>query len=136
MGQASGGPKRSIDVLKTPTKMWTQYRLPKENDDTLEDEENTQSGNDIIIEENEENDNPQPSPRKINMEKLEPCERKYRSRSPLKHSPDNYPTPPRKIGNHFSFLSIKGLWYEILHFLIIFLLLNSHFENAIFSLWK
>ena len=91
-----GQPKRSIDVHKTPTKLWTQYRQPKE-DDTLE--ESSQSGTGAIIEENEENDNPQPSPRKINMEKLEPCERKYRSRSPLKQSPESFPTPPRKVGS-------------------------------------
>ena len=69
--------------------------MPKE-DDTLEESAERENG--AIIEENEENADPQPSPRKINMEKLEPCERKYRSRSPLKHSPDNFPTPPRKIG--------------------------------------
>ena len=93
-----GGPKRSIDIHKTPTKLWTQYRTHKE--DSLE--ESTQSNNGaIILEENEENDDPnddpQPSPRKINMEKLETCERKYRSRSPLKNSPENIATPPRKI---------------------------------------
>ena len=41
-----------------------------------------------------------PSPRKINMEKMEPCERKYRSRSPMKErdvSPTNIKTPPRRI---------------------------------------
>merc|ERR1712025_650829 len=41
-----------------------------------------------------------PSPRKINMEKMEPCERKYRSRSPIKDrdvSPTNIKTPPRRI---------------------------------------
>ena len=42
-----------------------------------------------------------PSPRKINMEKIEPCERKYRSRSPIKDlnqlSPSNIKTPPRRI---------------------------------------
>ena len=95
IGQAMGGPKRSIDIHKTPTKLWTQYRVPKEND-TLEESAERENG--AIIEENEENADPQPSPRKINMEKLEPCERKYRSRSPLKHSPDNFPTPPRKVG--------------------------------------
>ena len=41
-----------------------------------------------------------PSPRKINMEKMEPCERKYRSRSPMKErdvSPTNIKTPPWRI---------------------------------------
>ena len=89
---SGGGPKRSIDIHKTPTKLWTQYRTHKE--DSLE--ESTQNSN-IILEENEENDDPQPSPRKINMERHETCERKYRSRSPLKNSPENLPTPPRKI---------------------------------------
>ena len=89
-----GGPKRSIDIHKTPTKLWTQYRLPKPDDESLE-ESKAEIG--AIMEENEENDDPKPSPRKINMEKLEKCERKYRSRSPLKGD-DNFPTPPRKMG--------------------------------------
>ena len=65
IGQAMGGPKRSIDIHKTPTKLWTQYRVPKE-DDTLEESAERENG--AIIEENEENADPQPSPRKINME--------------------------------------------------------------------
>ena len=90
LGKAlSSGPRRSIDIHKTPTKLWTQYRTQKE--DTLEESESA------IMEENEENDDPQPSPRKVNMKKLETCERKYRSRSPLKNSPENLPTPPRKM---------------------------------------
>ena len=36
-----------------------------------------------------------PSPRKINMEKIEPCERQYRSRSPISIS--NIKTPPRHL---------------------------------------
>ena len=36
-----------------------------------------------------------PSPRKINMEKIEPCERQYRSRSPISIS--NIKTPPRRL---------------------------------------
>merc|ERR1712111_125080 len=91
IGQAMGGPKRSIDIHKTPTKLWTQYRLPKPDDESLE-ESKAEIG--AIMEENED---PKPSPRKINMEKLEKCERKYRSRSPLKGD-DNFPTPPRKMG--------------------------------------
>merc|ERR1712111_169901 len=73
IGQAMGGPKRSIDIHKTPTKLWTQYRLPKPDDESLE-ESKAEIG--------------------AIMEK---CERKYRSRSPLKGD-ENFPTPPRKMG--------------------------------------
>ena len=38
-----------------------------------------------------------PSPRKINMDKIETCERKYRSRSPLKNDLEDMKTPPRRI---------------------------------------
>ena len=92
-------PKRSIEGTTTPKadKLWTQYRNVKP---TFDDDSITSSG----LEENEENLDPKavgttfvvPSPRKINMEKIEPCDRQYRSRSPLEGFAD-MKTPPRRI---------------------------------------
>lgn len=95
----------SLDALVTPQpkldQIWNQYRNAKEF--SIE-EESVAS-----IKENEENVDPKsptkvalvdsgqvrPSPRKINMEKIEACDRKYRSRSPL--NLDEFKTPPRRI---------------------------------------
>ena len=87
-------PKRSIEGTTTPKadKLWTQYRNVKP---TLDDDSVASTG----LEENEENLDPTfvvPSPRKINVEKIEPCDRQYRSRSPLEGFAD-MKTPPRRI---------------------------------------